>query len=110
MPGTQLGTFGGDEVRARDGFTCRQGTHATPVLDIGGSLLPSDNTSTSALPGISSPSSTTDLGVYARVVIPLGTSSIARVDCTQLFNLEIERLTLELEKMRKNGAASVTVE
>jgi hypothetical protein len=105
-----MGVFGGDEVRARDGSTCRQGTHDIPVLDIGGSLMPSDTSSTMALPGMPVAPSTTNLGVYARVVIPLGTSSIARVDCTQLFSLEIERLTMELEKMKKNGSAAVTVD
>jgi hypothetical protein len=37
--------------------------------------------------------------VYGRVVIPLGKRP-RRVDCTSLYELEIERLRMELELMR----------
>jgi hypothetical protein len=50
-----------------------------------------------------------DVGLYARVIIPLGDGP-PRVDCTSLYNLEIERLTMELEKLKKSGSSTVTVE
>ena len=109
MPSTQPGMYGGDEVRGRDGTTCRQGTYNTPTLDFGTSMSPPDNTGMTATPGMPSAPASSNFGIYARLVIPLGASA-SRVNCTQLFGLEIERLTLELERLKKNGSAAVTVD
>jgi hypothetical protein len=76
MPSTTQSTVGGDEVRARDGTTCKQGTY-------NGTL-------------------------YARIVIPFGKTP-DRLDCTRLYSLEIERLQLEIDKLKQSGSASITI-
>lgn len=48
-------------------------------------------------------------GVYARVIIPL-TGAKKRVDCNRLYNLEIEKLKLEIERLKlasKGGSVDV---
>lgn len=115
VPSSPSNVIGGDEIRARDGTTCRQGTHNGPTLDFG---VTTGNSNTQNPTGSNDPNSIQpslvtlsgqDLGAYARVVIPLG-SQPERVDCTRLYSLEIERLEMELERLKKSGSAAVTVE
>ena len=40
----------------------------------------------------------------------LGNDDIPRVDCTRLYNLEIQRMELEIEKLKKSGNSNVVVE
>lgn len=114
MPSTSMSVTGGDEVRARDGMSCRQGSYVGPTFDVGVSLTPFNSTSSalqSALQVQSFNSLTTQgqgAGVYARVVVPFGRQP-ERLDCGRLFNLEIERLQMELQKMKESGSAGVIV-
>lgn len=120
VPTTPQNTIGGDSVRGRDGTTCNQGTHVGPTLDFGITGTQNTNNANSSEPIVvnnyyngtqQSANSTTggDIGVYARIVIPLGEEP-ARIDCTQLYSLEIERLKIELENLKKAGSSAVTVE
>lgn len=115
VPASPSNVIGGDEIRARDGTMCRQGTHNGPTLDFG---VTTGNSNTENPVGSSDsmpnqPSLVTlsgqDLGAYARVVIPLGEQP-ERVDCTKLYTLEIQRLEMELERLKKSGSAAVTVD
>jgi hypothetical protein len=82
LPGVSL-PQGTDEVRAADGTSCRSAVGGNGAyLDMGAIGNPSDNMKTSS--------------VYGHVVIPLGRSP-KRLDCTQLYQLEVERLKMELE-------------
>ena len=82
LPGVSLPS-GTDEVRAADGTSCRSAVGGNGAyVDmgmIGAAANPADNSS-----------------YYGRVVIPLGKAP-KRVDCTKLYELEVERLKLELE-------------
>jgi hypothetical protein len=82
LPGVSLPS-GTDEVRAADGTSCRSAVGGNGAyVDmgmIGKSASPADNSS-----------------YYGRVVIPLGRAP-KRLDCTKLYDLEVERLKLELE-------------
>lgn len=42
-----------------------------------------------------------DVGVYARIVIPLGKVARNRIDCNELFELELRRKQLELMKLEQ---------
>lgn len=42
-----------------------------------------------------------DVGVYARVVIPLGAKPRSRIDCNRLFELEMRRQELEIMKLER---------
>ena len=88
---------GHDEVRAADGTTCRSAVAGNgPVVDFGG--IGSQNRRRGAMDGT----------VYGRVVVPLGKRS-KRLDCTSLYQVELDRLRHELEVARsalRNRAAA----
>ena len=44
---------------------------------------------------------TGDIGVYARIVIPLGKRPKQRIDCNRLYDLELRRKQLEVMKLEQ---------
>lgn len=77
---------GFDEVRAADGTTCRSSIAGNGAyLDFGG-IGAEDS------PGAGSLSGAT---VYGRITVPLGKKP-GRIDCTTLYQLELQRLQHEL--------------
>jgi hypothetical protein len=81
LPGVTL-SQGTDEVRAADGTSCRSSVGGSGAyVDMG--LI--------GKKGVSN-----DGSYYGRLVVPLGKSS-KRIDCSKLYELEVERLKLELE-------------
>ena len=85
LPGVAL-PQGQDEVRAADGTTCSSSISGSGAyLDMG-------------VIRNSAAVSTQDMAAYGRVVIPLG-SRPKRLDCSKLYNLEVERLQIELDLM-----------
>lgn len=122
IPGSPSVIIGGDDVRSRDGTTCRQGTYAKPTLDFGVSVINGGANSQNGQYSLNNAANTplaisnsntsygnSTYGVYARIVIPLGKDP-DRVDCTQLYSLEIQRLQAELERLKITGSAAVKVE
>lgn len=85
LPGVTL-PQGADEVRAADGTSCRSSNGGSGAyLDVG---------------IIGSPNAASDNNAYyGRVVVPLGRNP-KRLDCTKLYELEVERLRMELELMK----------
>ena len=43
----------------------------------------------------------TDVGVYARITIPLGKRVKSRIDCNRLYELELRKKQLEVHKLEK---------
>ncbi|MEN0002223.1 MAG: hypothetical protein AAF940_15195, partial [Pseudomonadota bacterium] len=85
---------GHDEVRAADGTTCRSAVGGSGAyLDIGIIGNPQD---------IGSGSS-----AYGRIVIPLGFKRRNRLDCSRLYQLEVDRLATELKLMQMGLSAGV---
>ncbi|MFC3325456.1 hypothetical protein [Mesorhizobium cantuariense] len=85
LPGVTL-PQGQDEIRAADGTTCRSavsGSGAYVDLGVIRGNSQSDN----------------DVATYGRVVIPIGRTP-KRVDCSRLYELEVERLQLELKLLK----------
>jgi hypothetical protein len=119
IPGTPNSSYGGDEVKGRDGTMCKQGSISRPTLDFG-TIVSNDNGQTGAnMPqqlsdqtyqNLNSTAATSgrNFSIYARVVIPLG-KEVPRVDCTRIYELEVQRLQEELKRL-KDGAASATLE
>ncbi len=87
LPGVQL-PQGHDEVRAADGTTCRSAVSGSGAyMDVGIIGNPeSSNTDAS-------------YSAYTRVVIPLGKKP-ERINCARLYNLEVQRLEMELKLMQ----------
>ena len=79
---------GQDEVRSSSGLSCRSSNATSgPVMDMG---VIGSGTNFAEGPNSS---------LYARVVIPLGERP-TRLDCNALYQLELERLRLEVEMLR----------
>ncbi|EHH13166.1 hypothetical protein MEA186_04701 [Mesorhizobium amorphae CCNWGS0123] len=87
LPGVTL-PQGQDEVHASDGTTCRSAVSGSGAyLDVG------------VIRGNSNSQSNSDLATYGRVVVPIGRKP-KRVDCSRLYELEVERLQLELKLLK----------
>lgn len=96
LPGVSLPS-GHDEVRAADGTTCRSAVSGSGAyVDVG---------------VIGNPMGDSQQSAYGRIVIPLGARR-SRLDCTQLYALEVERLRTELRlmKMGMSGGGGNSVE
>ncbi len=79
---------GQDEIRAGDGTTCRSSMASNNAyLDVGG------------IGGQGADGSFDSGTLYGRLIVPLGTIP-NRLDCSSLYNLEIERLRNELELVK----------
>ncbi|MDX8454753.1 hypothetical protein RFM98_18475 [Mesorhizobium sp. VK9D] len=88
LPGVSL-PQGQDEVHASDGTTCRSAVSGSGAyLDLG--VIQGNN---------SSNQTNSDIATYGRVVIPIGRTP-KRVDCSRLYELEVERLQLELKLLK----------
>ena len=95
LPGVTL-PQGTDEVRAADGTSCRSAVgSAGAYLDVGVIGRPTSNME--------------DNSYYGHVVIPIGTGP-KRLDCSRLYDLEVERLKLELELAKAGLGRSVDPE
>lgn len=96
LPGVTL-PQGQDEVRAADGTTCRSAVSGSGAyVDIG---------------VVRGNSEDDQLATYGRVVFPLGRTP-KRLDCARLYELEVQRLQLELKLLKMGlgpdgGAAKV---
>jgi hypothetical protein len=96
LPNVQL-PQGSDEVRAADGTACRSAVSGDGAyVDVG--VMGNPYTATG----------NTSASVYGRVVVPLNAPR-SRIDCTQLYTLEIERLKTELQRLKMGlGGSSLT--
>ena len=87
LPSSSL-PYGHDEVRAADGTTCRSSMAGNgPYVDVGG--IGAQHVYTREMTATA----------YMRLIIPLGRKP-QRVDCTRLYQVEIDRLRYELELAR----------
>ncbi|TPN99894.1 hypothetical protein [Mesorhizobium sp. B1-1-5] len=88
LPGVSL-PQGQDEVHASDGTTCRSAVSGSGAyFDLG--VIRGNNSGNQA---------NSDIATYGRVVIPIGRTP-KRVDCSRLYELEVERLQLELKLLK----------
>lgn len=89
---------GQDEIRAADGTTCKTSMASNDAyLDVGG------------LGGQDIDGQFNNGTVYGRLIVPLGTVP-NRLDCSQLYQLEVQRLKHEVELLRSGigGAGGVS--
>ena len=52
----------------------------------------------------------TDIGVFARITIPLGKRPKARINCDELYQLELKRKRLEIMKLEQELRQLQTLE
>lgn len=93
---------GQDRIRSADGVECQ--THVGPRnrwMDMG---VYSMGTQTNNLP--STPNSSQAIGVYARITINLDPVA-PQLDCSRLYQLEIDRLRREVEDQQMDSIVTV---
>jgi hypothetical protein len=97
LPSPPVGPGGEDSITTSEGVRCSQSINSSGgYLDFGvaGGDIDSYAYTTPGLP--SAPQSA--IG-YARIIIPIG-STPKRLDCSQLYNLEIARLKAEIQALK----------
>ena len=95
LPSPPTGPGGEDQITTSEGVRCSQSVNSSGgYLDFGvaGGDLSTGTTSGTA------PGPQSAIG-YARIVIPLG-STPKRLDCSRLYDLEIQRLKAEIQMLK----------
>ena len=92
-------SHGTDSIRAGD-LECKNSIGASTNFEIG--LTGIVNNAVTPLIGKDDPLNpqTKQLGIYARIIIPLDAPA-ERINCNTLYQLELQRRRLEVEKLRQ---------
>ena len=98
LPSASLG-FGTDSIKAGD-LNCSNSIGGSTNFEVG--LTGILNNAVTPLFGTNDPDNpqTKQLGVYARITIPLDAPN-ERINCNTLYQLELQRRRLEVEKLRQ---------
>jgi hypothetical protein len=92
---------GQDEFRASDGTTCRTTMDGTKRMEVGTFATAQRGDNRYALPSYLPEASQGNLGAYGRFTWSLDASP-SRMDCHELYQLEIEKKKLELEMLKQS--------
>lgn len=88
-----------DEFRTSSGMSCRQSVSGSAQLQIGGVASKDDSNDHAYGTSWNSRDYTRDeKGVFIQLVVPLGITD--RIDCTTLYNIEVEKQNLELQQLK----------
>ena len=98
LPSTP-GNYQSDKFRAGE-IDCSNAIASATHLEFGvtGIIANGDYTATNEY--INGPK-TGDVGVYARITIPLGKIARSRIDCNRLYELELQKKQLEVYKLQQ---------
>ena len=88
------GTYQSDKFRAGD-LDCSNAIGSATRMEMGVTGLISRENE------LAFQDSPRDVGVYARIVIPLGAKPKERIDCNRLFELELRKKQLEVMKLER---------
>ena len=97
LPSASAG-YGTDSIRAGD-LDCKNSIGGSTNFELG---LTGIITNAESIFGTNDPLNpqTKDFGIYARIIIPLDAVS-ERINCNTLYQLELQRRRLEVEKLRQ---------
>jgi hypothetical protein len=100
LPPAPTGPGGEDSIETSSGTRCRQSINSSgPYVDLGvtgTTASRQDRTQSSFLYSDQAPNEAT---AYARVTIPIGKRP-QRIDCSEVFQLEVTRLKREIELLK----------
>ncbi|QJU57492.1 hypothetical protein HL653_06530 [Sphingomonas sp. AP4-R1] len=101
LPPAPTGSGGEDSIETSGGTRCRQSINSSgPYVDLGVAGTTSStrdrNNQSSILYADQAPNEAT---AYARITIPIGRKP-QRIDCSQVFELEVARLKREIELLK----------
>jgi len=93
LPNSSIG-YQSDKFRAGE-LDCSNAIGSATQLEFGvtgliqGGTISTDNKKTG------------DIGVYSRIIIPLGKRAKSRIDCNRLYELELQKKELEVMKLQQ---------
>ena len=96
LPGAP-GSYQSDKFRAGE-LDCSHAIGSATNLELGVTGLVSKGRY-DAMNNYFNDSRVNDVGIYARITIPLGKRNKSRIDCNRLYELELRRKTLEVQKL-----------
>ena len=91
-------SYGTDSIRAGD-LDCKNSIGGATNIEFGFTGVINNATSIFGSEDLLNPQ-TKDFGVYARIIIPLDAPK-ERINCNTLYQLELQRRRLEVEKLRQ---------
>lgn len=97
LPGT-AGSYQSDSFRA-DGLDCSMAIGSSTNVEFGVVGLINKNTPTITT-SVDPNNQLKDIGVYGRITIPIGAPR-DRLDCNQLFQLELKKKRMEVERLER---------
>lgn len=95
LPSSTSG-YGQDSISS-GGFSCSQSVDGSTKIETGIVRTQQDGSTTIATNGPN-----TQTGLYARIVIPIDKPK-ARIDCTELYQLELQRRRIELQELKADA-------
>jgi|TARA_R110000772_G_scaffold246339_2_gene360015 hypothetical protein len=98
LPSTP-GNYQSDKFRAGE-LDCSNAIGSATNLEFGVTGIISNGDYTAMNEYINGPK-TGDVGVYARITIPLGKVARSRIDCNRLYELELQKKQLEVYKLQQ---------
>ena len=98
LPSTP-GNYQSDKFRAGE-LDCSNAIGSATNLEFGVTGIISNGDYTAMNEYINVPK-TGDVGVYARITIPLGKVARSRIDCNRLYELELQKKQLEVYKLQQ---------
>jgi len=91
-----VGNYSYDEVRSTDNMSCKNAIGGSVNLELGMTGIVNNASS----PFDSNPDTTKDVGLYARITMPIGKIP-ERVNCNALYKLELHKKRLEVMKLEQ---------
>lgn len=91
-------SYGSDSIRAGD-LDCKNSIGGSTNFEIGVTGIVDNAVSPFSSEDVNNPM-TKDIGVYARIIIPLD-GPRERINCNTLYQLELDRRRLEVQKLRQ---------
>ena len=91
--------YGQDSIRAGD-IDCKNAIGSATNLEFGVTGI-IGNGYTDPLQGFVDSNRVGDVGVFARIVIPLGLKPKSRIDCNRLYELELRKKQLEVMRLEQ---------
>lgn len=93
-------SYQSDKFRAGD-LDCSNAIGSATYVEFGVTGIINKDENPYDLPSASSSQEQSDVGVYGRIVIPLGAKPKARVNCSELFELELRKKRLEVMRLEQ---------
>ena len=94
------GTYGQDSIRTQDGLDCKNAIGGATQMEFGMTGIVDNYESPFGDSNAYDINQTKDVGVYARIVIPLDAPK-ERINCNSLYQLELRKKRLEVLKLEE---------